>query len=378
TARPTVLATYNGDSFDWPFVEARARHHGIDLRAEAGWYRDENDEYKCRACVHMDCLRWVKRDSYLPVGSQGLKAVTTAKLGYNPMEIDPEDMTRFAAEQPQTLAQYSVSDAVATYYLYMKYVHPFIFSLCNIIPLNPDDVLRKGSGTLCETLLMVEAHAANVAIPNKHADPPERLWDGHLVETETYVGGHVEALEAGVFRSDIPMRFRIAPEGAQQLLDELDRALRFSIEVEGKAQVADVENYDEVRAQIAARLADLRDRPVRSEEPLLYHLDVAAMYPNIILTNRLQPDAIVDESVCAACDFNVPGKQCDRRMPWLWRGEYFPPKRGEVAMLRRKLQGETFASQGNGGNGGEGGNGGRTRTFDQLSATDQAQELRRR
>ncbi|KAJ2763784.1 DNA polymerase epsilon catalytic subunit, partial [Coemansia nantahalensis] len=81
TARPTVLATYNGDSFDWPFVEARARHHGIDLRAEAGWYRDENDEYKCRACVHMDCLRWVKRDSYLPVGSQGLKAVTTAKLG---------------------------------------------------------------------------------------------------------------------------------------------------------------------------------------------------------------------------------------------------------------------------------------------------------
>lgn len=37
----------------------------------------------------------------------------------------------------------------------MKYVHPFIFSLCNIIPLNPDDVLRKGSGTLCETLLMV-------------------------------------------------------------------------------------------------------------------------------------------------------------------------------------------------------------------------------
>ncbi|KAJ1731895.1 DNA polymerase epsilon catalytic subunit [Coemansia biformis] len=395
SARPTVLATYNGDSFDWPFIETRARHHGIDIGAEVGWHRDESDEYKCRSCVHMDCLRWVKRDSYLPVGSQGLKAVTTAKLGYNPMEIDPEDMTRFAAEQPQTLAQYSVSDAVATYYLYMKYVHPFIFSLCNIIPLNPDDVLRKGSGTLCETLLMVEAHAANVAIPNKHVDPPERSWDGHLIETETYVGGHVEALEAGVFRSDIPMRFRIAPEGVQQLLDELDRALRFSIEVEGKAQMDDVENYAEVRSQIAARLEDLRDRPVRSEEPLLYHLDVAAMYPNIILTNRLQPDAIVDESVCASCDFNVPGKTCDRSMPWLWRGEYFPPKRSEIAMLRRKLEGETFAPYSNGGgNGGSNGGGdyggsrgggndgrgaiGKMRTFDQLSAADQAQELRRR
>lgn len=62
---------------------------------------------------------------------------------------------RYASEKPQVLAQYSVSDAVATYYLYMKYVHPFVFSLCNIIPLNPDEVLRKGSGTLCETLLMV-------------------------------------------------------------------------------------------------------------------------------------------------------------------------------------------------------------------------------
>lgn len=103
----------------------------------------------------MDAFYWVKRDSYLPMGSQGLKAVTTAKLGYNPIELDPELMTKYASEKPQSLAQYSVSDAVATFYLYRKYVHPFIFSLCNLIPANADDVLRKGSGTLCEYLLMV-------------------------------------------------------------------------------------------------------------------------------------------------------------------------------------------------------------------------------
>ena len=33
--------------------------------------------------------------------------------------------------------------------------------------------------------------------------------DGHVLDTETYVGGHVEALESGVFRSDIPCRFRL-------------------------------------------------------------------------------------------------------------------------------------------------------------------------
>ncbi len=56
------------------------------------------------------------------------------------------------------MASYSVSDAVSTYYLYMTYIHPFIFSLATIIPLPPDEVLRKGSGTLCEMLLMVEAY----------------------------------------------------------------------------------------------------------------------------------------------------------------------------------------------------------------------------
>jgi DNA polymerase elongation subunit (family B) len=55
----------------------------------------------------------------------------------------------------------------------------------------------------------------------------------------------------------------------------------------------------------------------REEVPLIYHLDVAAMYPNIILTNRLQPSAIVTDEDCAACDFNKPGKTCLRQMEWV-------------------------------------------------------------
>jgi DNA polymerase epsilon subunit 1 len=126
-------------------------------------------------------------------------------------------MTRFASEKPQVLAQYSVSDAVATYYLYMKYVNPFVFSLCNIIPMNPDDVLRRGSGTLCETLLMVQAFQANVLIPNKHQDDALKMYQGRLLDSETYVGGHVEALEAGVFRSDLKTRFKLEPEALSQV-----------------------------------------------------------------------------------------------------------------------------------------------------------------
>ena len=112
----------------------------------------------------------MKRDSYLPQGSQGLKAVTKYKLGYDPVEVDPEDMVRYARERPAHMASYSVSDAVATYYLYDKYVHMFIFSLCTIIPMGPEDVLRKGSGKL---FLMVVAGMSYLC------DVTERslIWD---------------------------------------------------------------------------------------------------------------------------------------------------------------------------------------------------------
>ncbi|KAK2460009.1 hypothetical protein APHAL10511_008015 [Amanita phalloides] len=347
--KPTVMATFNGDFFDFPFLEARAKVNGIDMFLETGFAKDSDDEYKSRTCVHMDCFRWVKRDSYLPQGSQGLKAVTTAKLGYHPIELDPELMTTYASEQPQTLAQYSVSDAVATYYLYMKYVHPFIFSLCNIIPLNPDEVLRKGSGTLCETLLMVEAYRAGIIMPNKHEDSHGKMYEGHLLASETYVGGHVEALEAGVFRSDIPTEFKIVPAAAQKLIDELDAALIFCIVEESKSSLDDVTNYEEVKASIRQSLEIMRDNPRRHDKPLIYHLDVAAMYPNIMLSNRLQPDSMVDESVCAVCDYNRPGKECDRRLNWAWRGEFFPAQRDEFNMIKFALNQEKFSPKRAGG-----------------------------
>ena len=65
--------------------------------------------------------------------------------------------------------------------------------------------------------------------------------------------------------------------------------------------------YLKVIGEIKKILSDLRDTPNRLEKPMIYHLDVGAMYPNIILTNRLQPSALIDEVTCAACDFNKPG-----------------------------------------------------------------------
>lgn len=83
--------------------------------------------------------------------------------------------------------------------------------------MNPDDVLRKGSGTLCESLLMVEAYRADVLIPNKYAGNEEKFFEGHLVESENYIGGHVEAIEAGIFRQDLPVSFTLSQKRLHQV-----------------------------------------------------------------------------------------------------------------------------------------------------------------
>ncbi|KAF8511471.1 hypothetical protein JB92DRAFT_2831173 [Gautieria morchelliformis] len=169
--------------------------------------------------------------------------------------------------------------------------------------------------------------------------------------SETYVGGHVEALQAGVFRSDIPTHFKIEPDAvqkvfdlfsSQKLIDQLDAAPTFCISVESKMSLENATNYNEVKSQIQSALEEMRDNPARIDKPLIYHLDVAAMYPNIMLSNRVQPDSVIDESVCAVCDYNRPDKTCDRRMTWVWRGEFFPAHRDEFNMVKHALNQETF------------------------------------
>jgi len=80
--------------------------------------------------------------------------------------------------------------------------------------------------------------------------------------------------------------FTTLPEAYQTLIDNVDETMKFSLESEENVPMKHVKNFDEICEQIKEKLCALRDTPNRIENPLIYHLDVGAMYPNIILTNR--------------------------------------------------------------------------------------------
>ena len=343
--RPNIFVTFNGDYFDIPFIGARLKVYGMSLEKDLGLQnitlssKPGEGEYMGRFAIHIDCLYWVKRDAFLPQGSHGLKAVTKAKLGYNPIEVDPEKMVQNARETPKQFCAYSVSDALATYYLYKLMIHDFIFALCTIIPLAPDDVLRKGSGTLCENLLMAQAYRRNIIFPQKQISEFEKFFEGHLIDNETYSGGHVECLNVGIYRVDIPTEFNFDYKAYEELINNIEEYLNFTLEIENKGKYSkdDFENYDEVVNDIKDKLNALYEIAIKNPNapllPLIYHLDVGAMYPNIILTNKLQPVAIATEEICSKCLYNN-SDECKRQMKWAWRGELFPLTRSEYENLK--------------------------------------------
>jgi DNA polymerase epsilon subunit 1 len=39
--KPTVFTTFNGDHFDWPFIQARAEHHKLKMEEEIGIFNND-------------------------------------------------------------------------------------------------------------------------------------------------------------------------------------------------------------------------------------------------------------------------------------------------------------------------------------------------
>lgn len=353
--RPHVIVSYNGDSFDFPYTNTRAAMHGLSLHAEWGFKAIRplgrvgagltggplvKPTFESKFVTHMDCLKWVERDSYLPCGSRGLKAVSKSKLFYEAREVDPELMVEYCRTKPQTMAEYSVSDAVATYNIYMKYVHGFTLALSSIIPLRPDDVLRKGSGTLCESLLMAEAWRKGICIPNKKIQDDEKWIGNHLLHSETYVGGNVEQLRAGIFRDDISETFVFDADTIDLLIEDLHLTfvcyLTRELNISPSAVIDS--NWAEIAAEIESRLRMFKSLRTLTVEPLIYHMDVAAMYPNVILSQRLQPYAIVKESDCHTCVYGDAQSQCQRTLEWNWKGERYTLDRSDINAIDNQLK----------------------------------------
>ncbi len=109
---------------------------------------------------------------------------------------------------------------------------------------------------------MCKAFKGNIIMPNRHEDPVRQHLQGPPPRVrDLRRRTRSKHLKQGVFRSDIETDFRVDPAAIQQLIDDLDAALQFSIREEGKLALDEIENYDEVKAEIRTMLEVMRDQP---------------------------------------------------------------------------------------------------------------------
>ncbi len=46
SVKPAIYVTYNGDWFDWPFIETRAAKLGLDMKSEIGFQMNQK-QHEC-------------------------------------------------------------------------------------------------------------------------------------------------------------------------------------------------------------------------------------------------------------------------------------------------------------------------------------------
>ena len=109
-------------------------------------------------------------------------------------------------------------------------IHDFIFALFSIIPNNPDEVLRAGSNTLCEDLLMTQAFKKHIIFSSKQISEFENFHNSNLIYTETYSGEHAKCLNVGIIRDDIKTQFSLDPNIYQELIDSTENYIKFTLD----------------------------------------------------------------------------------------------------------------------------------------------------
>lgn len=94
---------------------------------------------------------------------------------------------------------------------------------------------------------MASAFRGNIVFPNKKKENLEKFYQGHLLDSETYIGGKVEGLCSGIYRNDFKYKFKFNKKTFQKLIDEIDMTLDFVCRVENQFESEDLVNREELK-----------------------------------------------------------------------------------------------------------------------------------
>ncbi|MBI4362366.1 MAG: ribonuclease H-like domain-containing protein [Euryarchaeota archaeon] len=220
---PDVLAGYNSDQFDWPYLEGRAKVHKMRLPvgvdgSEARFRPGAIPIVQATGRQVVDLFRVVKRD----LGDVKVKTLVNVadylgilkkeqRVDLEPLEIHQcwEDPAR----RP-VLFDYARADVVSTLRL-AEHLLPMQVEFSRMTRNPVEEVSRMGRGRQVEAYLTAEAHLRGEMVPMKGGEG-DTYEGGYVLEPQRGLHENVVCLDFSAMYPSIMIAYNISPDSVAQ------------------------------------------------------------------------------------------------------------------------------------------------------------------
>ncbi|MBD3312411.1 hypothetical protein GF352_03090 [archaeon] len=208
---PSIIATYNGDMFDWPFIRDRMNNHGIkrDYGVDGSTMtiinRGVSSTARIKGLSHVDLYVFVNKilSANLKTSTLDLGSVSEELIDNTKKEMDWDEFySEWDKGNLKRIVEYSLTDAKVTYELFNK-LKPILFELARMVNQPLYETCRSSYSSLVENYLIKRAKEFNETIPRL----PSRSTVGARHKT-SFTGGYVHQPEAGIYEDIAVVDFR--------------------------------------------------------------------------------------------------------------------------------------------------------------------------
>ncbi len=192
-SKEEVIATYNGEAFDIPFLEERAKilgAHFLDLDKKKGRTIEVNIIGK----QHLDVFHMIKllnRFNVTNIIKFDLESVVEKTLGIKKEKIDYREINsawrKGDKKRIERIAEYCKEDSDTTKKIAEKYIG-LIMEIADLVKREVNDVAKASSASLIEALILKESKKYNILVPRL---PTEEEYLQRM--KHSYIGGFVRS-----------------------------------------------------------------------------------------------------------------------------------------------------------------------------------------
>jgi len=199
---PDIIAGYNSDKFDFPYLKSRADHLGVSLNlgVDGSKIRFMSGRMKfasIKGRVHVDLYKIVRR--YIQLNDHTLGAVYRELYRKEKVDISTEDIYKCwvdKGENSENLFRYALENVKVISQIADKML-TLIIELTRIVGQPLFEIARRGTGTQVKWYLIRKSYEDGIIVPNELGRFERNI-----------VGGYVEEPKQGLYENIYYFDFR--------------------------------------------------------------------------------------------------------------------------------------------------------------------------